>query len=100
MSSVLDLPDVSTSAYSCDVANASGTYRDVNTWRERHDRAVQDQEVARQAYRKASIERALALRDGEAELGSQAAVARALGVTRPIVNRAIRALQKAEEPPG
>lgn len=66
----------------------------MNTWKERHDDAVRRQAEARKAYTKASNDRAQALLEGEAELGSQAAVARALGVTRAIVNRAIRALDK------
>jgi DNA invertase Pin-like site-specific DNA recombinase len=66
----------------------------VTTWRERHDAAVQKQEAAQLAYQEATAERAQALIDGEHELGSQAAVARELGVTRAGINRAINAAKK------
>lgn len=66
----------------------------MTTWRERHDAAVQKQEAAQQAYQEATAERAQALIDGEQELGSQAAVARELGVTRAGINRAINAAKK------
>ncbi|MFI2367277.1 hypothetical protein [Streptomyces sp. NPDC018833] len=68
----------------------------MSTWRERHDAAVRKQEAAQQAYREATDERAQALIDGEAELGSQAAVAKELGVTRAGINRAINALRKKQ----
>jgi DNA invertase Pin-like site-specific DNA recombinase len=70
----------------------------VTTWKERHDEAVRKQEAAQLAYQQASEDRARALLDGEAELGSQAAVARELGVGRSIVNRAIKALEKKQQP--
>jgi hypothetical protein len=66
----------------------------VTTWRERHDEAVRKQEAAQQAYQEATDERAQALLDGVAELGSQAEVARDLTVTRASVNQAIRAYQR------
>ncbi|MFF7200496.1 hypothetical protein [Streptomyces sp. NPDC008141] len=66
----------------------------MTTWKERHDAAVRKQDAAQQAYREATDERAQALLDGEAELGSQSAVARELGVTRATINRAINALKK------
>lgn len=66
----------------------------MTTWKERHDAAVRKQEAAQQAYQEATDERAQALIDGEAELGSQAAVARELGVTRAGISRAINALKK------
>ena len=91
------LTDVGTPAYSCGTGTASGTRRDVTTWKERHDAAVQKQDAAQKAYQEASVERAQALLDGEAELGSQAAVARELGVGRSIVNRAIKALEKKQK---
>ncbi|WP_406199228.1 hypothetical protein OG331_22975 [Streptomyces sp. NBC_01017] len=65
----------------------------MTTWRARHDEAVRKQEAAQQAYQEATDERAQALIDGEAELGSQAAVARELGVTRAGISRAINALK-------
>lgn len=70
----------------------------MTTWKERHDEAVRKQEAAQLAYQQASEDRARALLDGEAELGSQAAVARELGVGRSIVNRAIKALEKKQQP--
>jgi DNA-binding MarR family transcriptional regulator len=70
----------------------------VTTWRERHDAAVRKQDEAQLAYQAATDERALALLDGEAELGSQAEVARELGVTRATVNRVIKQLQKKQQP--
>jgi DNA invertase Pin-like site-specific DNA recombinase len=88
------LTDVNTHGYSCGTATASGTRRDVTTWKERHDAAVQKQNAAQKAYQEATDERAQALIDGEAELGSQAAVARELGVTRAGISRAINALKK------
>lgn len=66
----------------------------MTTWKERHDAAVRKQDEAQLAYQAATAERAQALLDGEAELGSQAAVARELGVTRATINRAINALKK------
>jgi peptidoglycan hydrolase-like protein with peptidoglycan-binding domain len=66
----------------------------VTTWKARHDEAVRKQQAAQQAYQQATDERAQALIDGAEELGSQAAVARELGVTTPSVNQAIRAYQK------
>lgn len=66
----------------------------MTTWRARHDEAVRKQQAAQQAYQQATDERAQALIDGANELGSQAAVARELGVTTPSVNQAIRAYQK------
>lgn len=66
----------------------------MTTWKERHDAAVRKQDAAQKAYQEATDERAQALLDGEAELGSQAAVARELGVTRAGINRAINALKK------
>lgn len=71
---------------------------DVTTWRERHDEAVRKQDAAQLAYQAATVERAQALLDGETELGSQSAVARELGVTRATINRAIKALQKKQQP--
>ncbi|MFJ4785490.1 hypothetical protein [Streptomyces sp. NPDC088794] len=68
----------------------------MTTWRERHDAAVQKQEAAQQAYQEATDERAQALIDGETELGSQAEVARELGVTRAGISRAINALKKKQ----
>ncbi|MDX3747479.1 LysR family transcriptional regulator [Streptomyces sp. AK08-02] len=65
----------------------------MTTWKERHDAAVQKQDAAQKAYQEATDERAQALIDGEAELGSQAAVARELGVTRAGISRAINALK-------
>jgi hypothetical protein len=88
------LTQISTPAYICGQAVTSGTRRDVTTWRERHDEAVRKQEAAQQAYREATDERALALLDGVAELGTQTAVAAELGVKTPSVNQAIRAYQK------
>jgi hypothetical protein len=71
----------------------------VTTWRERHDEAVRKQAAAQKAYQDATDERALALIAGVEELGSQAAVARELGVKTPSVNQAIRAYQKKTEQP-
>lgn len=88
------LTDVGTHAYSCEEGTTSGTRRDVTTWKERHDAAVEKQRLAQEAFHEASVERAQALLDGQAELGSQSEVARALGVHRTIVNRAIKALEK------
>lgn len=68
----------------------------MTTWRERHDAAVAAQEAAQTAYREASEERAYALLDGVQELGSQAAVARELDITRAAVNQAIKALEKKQ----
>jgi hypothetical protein len=90
------LTSVATPGYSCGTATASGTRRDVTTWRERHDAAVQKQNAAQKAYQEATDERAQALIDGETELGSQAAVARELGVTRAGINRAINALKNKQ----
>ncbi|MGC9538528.1 hypothetical protein [Streptomyces sp. UG1] len=69
----------------------------MTTWRARHDEAVRKQAAALKAYQDATDERALALIDGVEELGSQAAVARELGVKTPSVNQAIRAYQKKTE---
>lgn len=69
----------------------------MTTWRERHDDAVRKQEAAQRAYQEASDERALALIDGVAELRTQAAVARELGIERASVNQAIRAYEKKAE---
>lgn len=66
----------------------------MTTWRERHDAAAQAHEQALKAVADAAEERARALLEGVAELGSQAAVARDLGVTRASVNQAIKALEK------
>ncbi|HEY9414227.1 MAG TPA: hypothetical protein VIQ30_05675 [Pseudonocardia sp.] len=66
----------------------------MTTWKERHDAAVRKQKAALDAYQEATDERALALIAGAEELGSQAAVARELGVKTPSVNQAIRAYQK------
>lgn len=68
----------------------------MNGWRERHDDAVQRQHDTYRAYRQATLDRAEALEAGSAELGSQAAVARELGVSRAVVNRAIRARDKLQ----
>ncbi|GAA2972210.1 hypothetical protein GCM10010446_65990 [Streptomyces enissocaesilis] len=68
----------------------------MTTWRERHDAAVRKQEAAQQAFREATDERAQALIDGEAELGSQAAVARELRVTRAGISRAINAYRNKQ----
>jgi DNA invertase Pin-like site-specific DNA recombinase len=68
----------------------------VTTWKERHDEAVRKQDEAQRVYQEATVERAQALLDGEAELGSQAAVARELGVTRATVNRVIKQLQNKQ----
>jgi hypothetical protein len=87
---------VATPGYICRAVTASGTRRDVTTWRERHDAAVRKQAAAQQAYQEATDERAQALIDGEAELGSQAAVARDLGVTRAGISRAINALKNKQ----
>jgi hypothetical protein len=69
----------------------------VTTWKQRHDEAVRKQAAAQKAYQDATDERALALIDGAEELGSQAAVARELGVKTPSINQAIRAYQKKTE---
>jgi hypothetical protein len=69
----------------------------VTTWKARHDDAVRKQQAAQQAYQDATDERALALLAGVEELGSQAAVARELGIKTPSVNHAIRAYQKKTE---
>ncbi|MFM9672737.1 helix-turn-helix domain-containing protein [Streptomyces galilaeus] len=69
----------------------------MTTWKARHDDAVRKQQAAQQAYQDATDERALALLAGVEELGSQAAVARELGVKTPSVNQAIRAYQKKNE---
>lgn len=66
----------------------------MTTWRERHDAAVEAHRQALKAVQQAAEDRASALLDGVAELGSQAAVARDLGVTRASVNQAIKALEK------
>ena len=97
MSAVPTLTDVSTPAYICGQAATSGTRRDVTTWRERHAAAVRKQAAAQQAYQEATDERARALIAGVEELGSQAAVARELGVKPPSVNQAIRAYEKKTE---
>lgn len=70
----------------------------MTTWKERHDEAVREQDAAQLAYQEATAKRAQALLDGESELGSQAAVARELGVTRATINRAIKALEKKQQP--
>lgn len=70
----------------------------MTTWKERHDEAVREQDAAQLAYRAATDKRAQALLDGEAELGSQAEVARELGVTRATVNRVIKQLEKKQKP--
>ena len=94
---MIPLTDVSTPTYSCGQAVTSGTRRDVTTWRARHDEAVRKQEAALRAYQEATDDRAIALLDGVAELGSQAEVARDLGIARASVNQAIRAYQKKTE---
>ena len=94
---MIRLTDISRGAYICGQAVTSGTRRDVTTWRERHDEAVRKQQAAQAAYQEATDERALALIAGAEELGSQAAVARELGVKTPSVNQAIRAYQKKTE---
>ncbi|MFE2132257.1 winged helix-turn-helix transcriptional regulator [Streptomyces sp. NPDC059466] len=66
----------------------------MTTWKERHDEAVRQQAAAWQAYLDSTAERGRALLDGAEVLGSQAAVARELGVSRAVVNRAIKALEK------
>ena len=91
------LTSVATPGYSCGAPTGPGTRRDVTTWRERHDAAVKKQEAAQKAYQEATDERAQALIDGEAELGSQAAVARELGVTRAGISRAINALKNKRQ---
>lgn len=68
----------------------------MTTWKERHDAAAAAHTDALKAVQRAATERAQALLDGVAELGSQAAVARELGVTRASVNQAIKALQKKD----
>ncbi|GAA4999579.1 hypothetical protein GCM10023335_12590 [Streptomyces siamensis] len=90
------LTAVATPGYACRAVAASGKGRDVTTWKERHDAAVQKQAAAQKAYQEATDERAQALIDGEAELGSQAAVARELGVTRAGISRAINALKNKQ----
>jgi DNA invertase Pin-like site-specific DNA recombinase len=87
------LTPVATPGYSCGAVTASGTRRDVTTWKQRHDEAVRKQAEAQAAYQAATDERAQALIDGEAELGSQSAVARELGVTRAGISRAINAFK-------
>lgn len=69
----------------------------MTTWRERHDAAVAAQADAQAAYQQATDDRARALLDGVSELGSQAQVARELGVTRASVNQAIKALEKKQQ---
>lgn len=69
----------------------------MTTWKERHDEAVREQDAAQLAYQAATAKRAQALLDGEAELGSQAEVARELGVTRATVNRVIKQLEKKQK---
>ncbi|MFE7927808.1 hypothetical protein ACFU6S_03585 [Streptomyces sp. NPDC057456] len=69
----------------------------MTTWKARHDDAVRKQQAAQQAYQDATDERALALLAGVEELGTQAAVARELGIKTPSVNQAIRAYQKKTE---
>ncbi|CAG6392746.1 hypothetical protein NMG29_06520 [Streptomyces cocklensis] len=71
----------------------------MTTWRERHDAAVADQSAAWAKYLDATQKRGKALQDGVTELGSQAAVARDLGVSRAIVNRAIKALERKQQQP-
>lgn len=70
----------------------------MTTWRERHDAAVEAQDQAWTAYIAATKARGQALLDGVSVLGTQAAVARELGVSRAIVNRAIKALEKKQNP--
>jgi hypothetical protein len=96
--SATPLTEVSSPAYSCGAATASGTRRDVTTWRERHDAAVTAQAEAWNKYIAATEAKGKALLDGVAVLGSQAQVARELGVSRAIVNRAIKALEKKQKP--
>lgn len=91
------LTDVKTRAYSCREGATSGTRRDVSTWRERHAAAVHDHTEALAAIQRSAEDRAQALIDGVAELGTQAAVARELGVTRASVNQAIKALEKKQK---
>ncbi|MFJ2631084.1 LysR family transcriptional regulator [Streptomyces sp. NPDC087422] len=69
----------------------------MTTWRERHAAAVQAHTEALAAVQQSAEARALALIDGVAELGTQAAVARELGVTRASVNQAIKALEKKQK---
>ncbi|MEU8713596.1 winged helix-turn-helix domain-containing protein [Streptomyces sp. NPDC048663] len=71
----------------------------MTTWKERHDEAVRQQDIAWKAYLEATADRARALLDGTEELGTQAAVARELGVSRAVVNRAIKALEKSQQRP-
>ncbi|WNI16933.1 hypothetical protein [Actinacidiphila sp. ITFR-21] len=71
----------------------------MTTWKERHDQAVEDQKKAQTAYQLATAARAQALLDGVAELGTQAEVARALGIERSSVNQAIKAHQKKAPKP-
>lgn len=97
--SAAPLTCVSTPAYSCGAVTASGRGRDVTTWKERHEEAVRQQEAAWHAYLTATADRARALLDGAEVLGSQAAVARELGVSRAVVNRAIKALEKSQQQP-
>ncbi|MER8004964.1 LysR family transcriptional regulator [Streptomyces sp. NPDC094149] len=69
----------------------------MTTWKQQYDEAVRKQKAALDAYQAATDERAQALIAGVWELGSQAAVARELGVTKPSVNQAIRAYEKKTE---
>jgi DNA-binding transcriptional regulator LsrR (DeoR family) len=71
----------------------------MSSWLDRHNAAVARQDAALSKYQKATRDRAAALKDGEAELGSQAEVARALGVSRAIVNRAIKKAAKRDITP-
>ncbi|CAM5536169.1 hypothetical protein [Streptomyces canus] len=66
----------------------------MTTWKEQYDEAVRKQDAAQKAYQAATDERARALIAGVWELGTQAAVARELGVKTPSVNQAIRAYEK------
>ncbi|MFC8201299.1 hypothetical protein ACFUTV_38770 [Streptomyces sp. NPDC057298] len=66
----------------------------MTTWKDQHAEAVRKQDDAQKAYQAATDERAQALIAGVWELGSQAAVARELGIKTPSVNQAIRAYQK------
>jgi hypothetical protein len=90
---------VSNTAYSCGSGTTSGTRRDVTTWKQRLAAAEEAQRTAYSAYQQATEERAQALLDGVAELGTQAEVARELGITRASVNQAIKAWQKKQEGP-
>lgn len=71
----------------------------MTTWKQRLAAAEEAQRTAYSAYQQATDDRAQALLDGVTELGSQAEVARELGITRASVNQAIRALQKKQEGP-